>query len=42
MDGVNSNLTSQIEANCMLFIAWNRIESEHASDQIQFQANQAN
>ena len=32
MDEVNSNLASQIEANCMLFIAWNRIESKHASD----------
>ena len=37
---VNLNLTSQIEANCMSFVAWNQIENKHASnDQVQFQTN---
>ena len=41
MDEVNSNLTSWIEANHMLFVAWNRIENEHASDN-QCESNLAN
>jgi len=36
------NLTWQAKANCVSFISWNRIESEHASNQIWFQTNQAN
>ena len=40
-DQVNSNQAWQVETKCMLFTSWNRDESRHASDQVQFQTKQA-
>jgi hypothetical protein len=41
MDEVNLDLTLHVEASCMWFINEVKLESMHASDQVQFQTKQA-
>jgi hypothetical protein len=40
-DQIKSNLTWQIEANCMLFTNETKLKTKHACEQIQIEANLA-